>query len=470
MHLSKFSGRVLPALLLSLSASTACNSAGNFGSKQGKGLGSGQATNNKAPPGGNATQSPADTQVKSGLPCDVYAVLAKNCASCHGAEPEFGAVGTLVTWDGLDKADSKGSGKKVRDLLLDRVRGIGSIMPPPPATALTAADISTLENWLKAGANKSGDSCEAIAEHEHSHETPQLSCTPDQKMRPAAPYAIKPDAPLNEYVCYGFDVDNANRRQITELAPFIDNSKILHHILLFEAPQSYPSTPQRCGMTGSGQWKLVTGWAPGGKAVTYPEDAGFPQSKGVTHYVMQLHYNLSQKLPDQKDGSGFDFCTTDKLRKYDASVVAFGGLTINIPPKTPNYVLECSYQLPSQFKTVTFLGGSPHMHERGKSASLSLKRAGSADTINLINVPNYSYHDQAVLPINQQASAGDTVTTRCGYSNQSNFAVTFGEKTEDEMCFNFVGYYPAVPDQMLGNFPIFNWLSPSIFASCRRAE
>jgi hypothetical protein len=37
---------------------------------------------------------------------------------------------------------------------------------------------------------------------------------------------------------------------------------------------------------------------------------------------------------------------------------------------------------------------------------------------------------------------GDTLTTTCVYNNTTDNTVTFGENTENEMCFNFVTAWP----------------------------
>ncbi|MET0343552.1 MAG: hypothetical protein ABW252_21250, partial [Polyangiales bacterium] len=37
---------------------------------------------------------------------------------------------------------------------------------------------------------------------------------------------------------------------------------------------------------------------------------------------------------------------------------------------------------------------------------------------------------------------GDKITTQCFYTNPTRKNITFGESTEDEMCFNFARYYP----------------------------
>ena len=49
----------------------------------------------------------------------------------------------------------------------------------------------------------------------------------------------------------------------------------------------------------------------------------------------------------------------------------------------------------------------------------------------------YYAHDPPVV-----FQPGDGIRTTCTYDNPTNTAVHFGEKTEDEMCFNFVMLWP----------------------------
>ncbi|MEY4509033.1 MAG: hypothetical protein RLZZ450_1155 [Pseudomonadota bacterium] len=46
------------------------------------------------------------------------------------------------------------------------------------------------------------------------------------------------------------------------------------------------------------------------------------------------------------------------------------------------------------------------------------------------------------LPEPFELKNGDVVTTTCHYKNDTNKVVGFGENTGNEMCFNFVVYYP----------------------------
>ena len=53
---------------------------------------------------------------------------------------------------------------------------------------------------------------------------------------------------------------------------------------------------------------------------------------------------------------------------------------------------------------------------------------------------------------------GDKLTTRCGWINNSDNTVSFGEKTGDEMCFGFLLYYPRVD--------LAQFAAPAIAATC----
>jgi hypothetical protein len=41
-----------------------------------------------------------------------------------------------------------------------------------------------------------------------------------------------------------------------------------------------------------------------------------------------------------------------------------------------------------------------------------------------------------------ELNSGDQVFTSCSYENPGNSTVSFGQDTDDEMCFNFALYYP----------------------------
>ena len=76
----------------------------------------------------------------------------------------------------------------------------------------------------------------------------------------------------------------------------------------------------------------------------------------------------------------------------------------------------------------------------------------------------YSFDNQLVYsryPNTLTLKFGDKVRTTCTWANPSDKKVGWGEDTLDEMCFNFITYYPKRNDYR------WNGLAPSYFAKCK---
>lgn len=397
----------------------------------------------------------------TGLPCDVDKVLKSRCQTCHGAETRYGASVPLVTWADLQKAAPGASGKKVYELAASRIHDASRPMPPTPNPLLTAPEMATFDAWIAAGAKSSGETCTSPKADDG---VKPLSCKPDTTLKAGAKFAM-PQGVVDEYVCVGVDINLTSKRHITALAPRVDNKTILHHILLFQSPKAESGTPTPCAAFGSAAWKLVAGWAPGGNNLELPAEAGFPEEKGTTHWVLQLHYNNAKNLAGQEDNSGYDLCTTETLRPNDAGVVAFGSTKFSIPPRSTTTV-KCDYKLPATFKNVKFFNASPHMHTRGTAISTERLPGGTGAPETVFANPAFNFENQANFPIKATVAPGDVMRTRCTWKNAGDTSLAFGENTGDEMCFDFIGYYPNIPDKTLFGLPVFTWITPSQGATC----
>jgi len=395
------------------------------------------------------------TPASGNLPCDVDAILAKNCSSCHGATPKFGAPMPLVTLADLH-ADAKFTpGKKVFEVVGTRTKDNEAPMPQPPNARLGASDQAVLDKWIAAGAPGGNAACADAGGG--TTDVKPLSCTPDQKIRPGNKFAVPVLSPTEPdlYVCYGFDVDTkAQKRHVIAGAPFIDNSKVVHHILVYQSDNAVSPTPTSCGAGGGKDWRLVMGWAPGGGNFELPVEAGFPEEAGVTHWAVQIHYNNGQGLSGQLDESGFDLCSTDVLRPNDADVLATGTVQINIPPRT-THSTTCELSIPQAFGSINVVSSWAHMHKLG--AAQYAKRVRGGEEQNLLDVPVYDFNTGAsAAAVNTQLAPGDTVRTMCKWKNPGDTAVKFGEATGDEMCFAFLTYYPRIKNDK------FHWMAPSL--------
>lgn len=93
----------------------------------------------------------------SGLPCEVSAILADHCQTCHGAKPANGAPFPLVTYRDLTIVNPGGIVIAQRALI--RMTNAASPMPPSPGTPLPATDIAVFERWANGGTPTSMADC-----------------------------------------------------------------------------------------------------------------------------------------------------------------------------------------------------------------------------------------------------------------------------------------------------------------------
>ena len=374
------------------------------------------------------------TPVVTNLPCDVESVLAKNCQSCHSATPKYGAPMPLVTHDDLVNASLE-PGKKVYEEVGLRIHDDLHPMPQAPNPRLSAADTATLDAWIASGAPAASATCATTTVQTGAD---PLSCAPDQVIRPASSFVMTDASDL--YVCYGFDTAATEKRHVIEGGPHIDNPNIVHHVLLYQSDEAVSNTPTPCGAGGSTKWRLVTGWAPGGKNFKLPPEAGFAEESGTTHWAVQIHYNNVKGLKNQVDGTGYDLCTTNQLRPNDADILATGTVQINIPPRS-TFKTDCDLAFPESYGTIKVISSWPHMHKLGRDQEASRVRDNVSTP--LVSAPTYDFSTGATATtLDVDLAAGDHIRTSCMWSNPTDSSVKFGEATEDEMCFAFLTYYP----------------------------
>ena len=390
----------------------------------------------------------------TGLPCPVNDVLARKCQSCHSNPPKFGAPMPLLTGDDLHAPARSNPSKKVFELVQTRTHA--TTRPMPPSGPLAAPDLQVLDDWIAAGAPRSAATCAASDAGADDGSTGTLPCTPDKSLAPSKPFTLDP-ALDDDYICYGVEVGTADKRHVTALSPRIDNARVLHHMDVYEAPEAFGSDPRRCSAFGSAEWRLIFAWAPGGKSMVLPPEAGFPLSAN-THYVVQIHYSNVSHV-DAVDGSGVDLCTTDQLRANDADVMAFGSDHFVIPPRS-NYDLTCRVALGPTAPDLHLFAVMPHLHGNGLALEHALQPRDGGEPIELVSQPHWDINNQSWFQIDTTLHAGDKIATRCKWTNPTDDPIYWGDATADEMCYAFTMYYPRIVD------PTWLWSVPASQSSC----
>ena len=416
--------------------------------------------------GGDDPAAPA-AKKQSDLPCDVEAFVASACRECHSDPPRNTAPMSLVTVADFQAPSPSKPGARVADLVVDRLSATQKRMPPPPRDEATAAERQTISSWLAAGMPKRADGAACGAGAAGAGGTagaPTTNCKPDQVLKASSAWTM-PTETADEYVCFGVELPaTGTDRHITALFPRVDNTKIVHHLLVYrvDEKEKISAIPKPCAQVVKPGWKLYYAWGPGTPPAVLPEEAGYRLPGGAsTHYIVNVHYSNLTKLAGESDETAIDLCT-EPPRKYDADVLAVGSIKFSLPPHGEKNI-ECSTHMsivPSPDDPFTVFQTWPHMHLLGTHMSSEVLH-NDGTTTPLIDKP-YDFYNQVTYPTKIPIEKTDKIITRCSWNNTTGDTVTYGEDTSDEMCFNFLSYYPAPPLDS-----DWAWIAPAGVASCK---
>jgi hypothetical protein len=260
---------------------------------------------------------------------------------------------------------------------------------------------------------------------------------------------FSPPAPYPTfYSCYSQTFSVSDAVHIVGFEPKVTDPHVHHYVVqLLPSPQvDDPSS-----LCLEDPWTdMLWGWAPGGEPLYLPPEAGFRAGENGTVTVrFQVHYDnpLQQAFTDS---GGFDILYTDKLRPYDAGFAAFGDIhNIYIPADTAAYehVASCDGgSTQSLFEgPLNVIGTWLHAHNRGSVLWGEVLPSSGEAPFELGREEPYMFDYQTVqlAPEGTVLMPGDEVRTHCVFDNSGNpNPVQGGPETANEMCVNFVLYYP----------------------------
>jgi hypothetical protein len=176
-----------------------------------------------------------------------------------------------------------------------------------------------------------------------------------------------------------------------------------------------------------------------------PGDVGLTLGDGEIQFDLEVHYNNSRHLEDVVDTSGFALCTTNLPRTHTAAVGTLGTTSFTIPAATaqgPGSLSLSNTCEPTITEPTRILATAPHMHGAGSSMKTVIVRAYEDDET-LIDVPHYDFDNQIAYPVDVTLGPYDKLSTTCTWTNPRTQPIRYGPYTNDEMCFNFILYYPA---------------------------
>lgn len=365
----------------------------------------------------------------------VAPIFEARCGACHGAEPKFGAPFPLSALSDLTPA---------RATLAAEALSSGA-MPPAGQSPLSAEERGALISWLTCG--EAGEVSPTTPPGGFESTRPILSA-------PAEPpsgvdfFEVRangfevPSTRSDHYECFTVRAPLTEERFIRRIETIIGDARVLHHaVLIPEDGGRAPNTHSPCADDNA--FALIYGWAPGQGALHFPE-GGIRLAPGQA-LTLQIHYNNRAGYTDAIDNSG--------VRIYHAppegpevAVVTLGPMEFEVPPRSRGEAVGYC-ELPADTRLVASF---PHMHERGVRFEQVISRAwrerpvGEEGWEDVITLSGWDFESQYVYDTPMDLSEGDLIKTTCVYENTGDEPLRFGEKTEDEMCFNFAYISPPI--------------------------
>jgi hypothetical protein len=173
---------------------------------------------------------------------------------------------------------------------------------------------------------------------------------------------------------------------------------------------------------------LIYGYAPGATPLYLDSDVGVKLTPDVS-ITMEFHFYNSSSSPGQ-DHNGAELCVTKKVPVHEADLSWLGSEAIFGTSATGT----CTPKGPGP---IHLIAAQPHEHKKGTHMKVTLNRAGGKREV--IHDEPFSFDAQKYYLEDTILMPGDTLTTTCTYSAPA----SFGQSTNDEMCYFFALAWPA---------------------------
>ncbi|KAM3874355.1 dopamine beta-hydroxylase [Diretmus argenteus] len=296
-------------------------------------------------------------------------------------------------------------------------------------------------------------------------DTPSPSLPPDVQILEVRSPDVTIPSQETTYWCFIQELpENMPKNHIVmyESVVTAGNEAIVHHMEVFECTPDVQNIPH---YSGSCDDKMKPGklnncrhvlaaWAMGAEAFYYPADAGLAiGGPGSSRFLrLEVHYHNPLLLSGRRDSSGIRLFYTPSLRRYDAGIMELGLVytpIMAVPPKQHSFHLT-GYCTSKCTQTAFPPGGihifasQLHTHLAGQGVRTVLVRGGKELEV-VQEDQHFSTHYQTIRILRKMVTVlpGDVLITKCTYNTEDRDKATVGGfGIMDEMCVNYIHYYP----------------------------
>ncbi|XP_035686300.1 DBH-like monooxygenase protein 1 isoform X1 [Branchiostoma floridae] len=270
------------------------------------------------------------------------------------------------------------------------------------------------------------------------------------------------------YWCNTMRLPRLDRKHhIVKIEPIIQpgHESLVHHAVVYQCKLGqvppmldgghecyHPNMPEEWGNCNS----IMTAWAIGGKGFTYPNYVGFPigSDDDPDYIMMEMHYDNPDRISGQRDSSGLRFYYTPIVRMYDAGILDIGVnsyATHVIPPRAESFdstgfCFGLDPYLQELGSPIKVFASMPHAHLAGTAVRTKLVRNGVFQSyVGRDETYDFDLQEIRLLDPEVMVQEGDQLITECTYKTTDRTQATIGGlSSREEMCINFIQYYPRM--------------------------
>lgn len=214
-----------------------------------------------------------------------------------------------------------------------------------------------------------------------------------------------------------------------------------------------------CDRDNGGDRLQVYAWTAGQDGVAFPSTVGaqFGSDVGYISIELDMHYDNPSYvagLVDNTTARLYHTAVNSTLRPQALAAWTLGDNNlflsgqgerpvVVIPQGLVRYDFKCpGTQTATLPYPITVIGNFLHMHATGKMMETRVVRNGVVQETRRIEY--YDFNRQKIMKENNtyEVQPGDDIFISCWY--ESDGTVEFGQGSEQEMCIDFVSYYPKV--------------------------
>ncbi len=358
---------------------------------------------------------------------DVAPIMNAKCVECHRP----GQIGpmSLLSYDEV-RPWVKAIQKNVGDNVMPPWHADKGFGPFSNDRSLTQDEKDLILEWAKAGAPEGNKSDLPVAPKFPTGEwqlgEPDYVVTFDEIDLPATG--------SDEFYNLVGKTDFAEDKWITGVEILPGNSKVVHHVILWQGSQGNPNG-----------W--ISAWAAGAGPDSFPDGTARLLKKGQP-IVGDMHYHLTGEATKDKTRVGLHFAEAKDVQKELVNLWVMNA-DFRIPAGDSNYEATSTFTF-AQDSIIHTL--TPHMHYRGKDFSYTLTTP-DGQTRDLLKVSKYDFNWQTVYEFDEPVSVpkGSRIDCVAHWDNSSNNPhnpdptkdISFGPESYDEMMIGFVDYVVA---------------------------